>query len=148
MKFVAVVPDEVLAAAATETVVQVVAATNHQVKVMGWGVSFAGVGVTDEPLRAEFCTQTTAGTSSALTLQKWNASDGDTIDATALQDFSAEPAASTVLQAERVHPQAGYEIWFPDGKEPVIAAGTRMGIRVVTPTGVNPNISAFMVCEE
>ncbi len=148
MKFVAAVPTEDLAAGATETVVQVVAATNHQLKILAWGVSFAGTGVTDEPLRAELCDQSTAGTSASLTLVKWNSSDGDTIDATALQDFSAEPAASTVLHPERIHPQAGFEIWYPDSKEPVLGAGDRMGIRVITPSGVNPAVSAFIVCEE
>ncbi len=148
MQFVAAVPTEDLAAGATETVVQVVAAPNHQVKVLAWGVSFAGVGVTDEPLRAELLRQTSAGTSASLTLVKWMDSDGDTIDASALQDFSAEPSGPAVLHPERVHPQAGFEIWFPEGREPKIGAGDRMGIRVITPSGVNPAVSAFMVCEE
>lgn len=148
MKFAAVVADEALGAGATETLLQVVAAANHQAKVLGWGVSFAGTGVTDEPLRAELLRQTTAGTSSALTLVKWNDSDGDTIDASALQDFTAEPTAGDILVPERIHPQAGFEIWYPEGREPVIGAGDRMGIRVITPTGVNPNVSGFMVCEE
>ncbi len=148
MQFAAVVPDEALGAAATETILQVVAAANHQVTVLGWGVSFAGTGVTDEPLQAELLRQGSAGTSSVLTLVKWNDSDGDTIDASALQDFSAEPSGPVTLHPERVHPQAGFEIWFPEGREPIIGAGDRMGIRVITPTGVNPNVSAFMLCKE
>lgn len=147
MKFMALVPDEVLGASVTETILQVVAAINHQVRLLAWGVSFAGTGVTDPPVRAELVRQTTAGTSAALTLVKWNNSDGDTIDATALQDFTAEPTLGDILMAERVHPQAGYELWFPVDAIPIIGAGDRLGVRVITGTAA-PNVSAFMLCEE
>ena len=148
MIFAAVLDDEAIAASATETLIQVVAATNHQVSVLGWGVSFAGTGVTDSPVRVELIRQTSAGTSSSLTLVKWHDSDGDTIDATALQNFSAEPTSGDVISATRVHPQAGYEIWYPEGLQPVIGAGDRLGLRVITPSGVNPNVSAQMICRE
>ena len=148
MQFAAVITDEAVTAANTETLVQVIAATNHPVKLLAWSVSFAGVGVTDEPLRVEIVRQTTAGTSSALTLVKWNDSDGDTLDASGLQDFTAEPTLGDILNATRVHPQAGYEIWYPEGKELKIGAGDRMGLRIITPSGVNPNVSGFMVCQE
>lgn len=148
MRFVAIITPETLAAAATETLLQVVAATNHAVKVLAWGVSFQGGEPADDMIRCELLRQTTAGTSSSLTLVKWDDSAGDTLDASALQDFSGEPTAGDILAVEHAHSQAGFAIWYPDGKEPVIGAGDRMGIRVITPTGVNPNAVAQMVCEE
>jgi len=146
-KFSAVVTDEAFSAAATETVVQVVAGTNHAFKVLGWGIAFAGTGVTDEPIRIELLRQTTAGTSSALTIVDWQPT-ADTLDSSALDSFTVEPTAGDILSATRTHPQAGYEIWYPEGKEPESAAAGRIGIRIITPTGVNPNASAYMVCEE
>lgn len=148
MKFAAVKASEEVSAAATETILQVIAATNHQVKILGWGGSFAGTTVTAEPIELQLIRQTTAGTASALTLVKWSDSDGDTIDASALHDFTAEPTAGDILSSVLVHPQTGYEIWYPEGREPIIGAGDRIGIRVITPSGVSPDATAPMVCEE
>ncbi len=97
MKFALVKVSEELTASATETLVQVVAATNHQVKIKKWEVSFAGVTVTDEPIEVQLTRQSSAGTSSALTPVKWHDSDGDTIDATGRQDFTAEPTTGDIL---------------------------------------------------
>jgi len=145
---IARVKDEALAASATETIVQIVAATNHRVKVVAWGVYFAGTSVTAQPVQATLQKQTSAGTSSALTVEQWQAPDDDTFDTAALQDFTAEPTKSGWEHPTRVHPQAGYEIWFPEGKEPTIEAGGRAGVEVITPAGVNPNCTAFIVFEE
>lgn len=147
-KFSAVVADEAFSAAATETVIQLLAATNHAFKLLGWGISFAGTGVTDEPIRIEILRQTGAGTSSALTLVKWDDSVADTFDTSALDSFTGEPTAGDILHPARAHPQAGYDIWYPEGKEIIVGAGDRIGMRIITPTGVNPNASAYMVGEE
>ncbi len=148
MKFAAVKVSEEIAAGAPETLLQVVAATNHQIDILGWSVSFAGVTVTDEPIEVQLIRQSTAGTSSSLGLVKWEDSDSDTIDATALHDFTVEPTLGDLLTSVLVHPQGGYEIWYPAGAEPKIGGGDRMGIKVIAPAGVNPAATSQMVCRE
>jgi hypothetical protein len=146
--FSAVKAAEELTASNTETLIQVVAAANHGFIVCGWGVAFAGTGVNEEPIQIDLIRQTTAGTSASLTLVKWDDSIADSIDSSGLQDFTAEPTAGDVLASTESHPQAGYEIWYPEGKEPRVGAADRIGIRVLTPSGVNPSASVYMVCEE
>ena len=140
---VAIITEEALAAATVETLIQLVAGANHSIKILGWGVFFDGISATAEPVQVELLRQTTAGTSSALTLVKLNDSNGDTLDTTALQDFTAEPTASDILDMVEVHPQAGYEIKYPLGQEPICGAGDRIGIRATAPAIVNARAKIF-----
>lgn len=145
---VAQISEEALAAGATETLIQLVAAANHRVKILRWGVFFDGTTVTDEPIQVELLRQTTAGTASALTPVKADDSIADTLQTTAQQDFTVEPAAGDILDSIEVHPQQGYEIIYPLGQEFIIGGGDRIGLRVTTPAGVNPNARAKIVFEE
>lgn len=143
--FVSVEP---LTAANTETVVQVVAATLHPVKIVGWGISFQGAVVTDLPIIVTLQRQTTAGTSDVLTPEQWKPTRADSFDTTARDNFSAEPTKSGFEHPTRVHPQSGYDIWYPEGKEPEADADNRVGIEVITPAAVNPDCTAYIVFEE
>jgi hypothetical protein len=125
-----------LTAATTKTVVQLVAASNHKVKVLGWGVFFDGVSGTAEPVQVEILRQTTAGTMSALTPSKLG-TDSETLQTTAQHTASAEPTASDILDVAEVHPQSAYEIVYPMGQEIKIPGGGRLGIRCTAPAGVN-----------
>ncbi len=140
--------DVALAAAATETLLQLVAAANHRVKLIGWGVSFKGVTVTDEPIKVTLKRQTTAGTSSAGTVVKVDDSIAETLQTTSLITFTAEPTAGDELEVKNVHPQGWYEKFYPEGREVIVGGGDRIGIEVVTPTGVNPDAAAFFHFEE
>lgn len=143
----AVVPDEALAAASTETILQVVAPANHPIKVTGAQVSFKGTDNTAEPIRAEVLRQSTAGTASALGLVERSIT-GATIQTSAQQDFTAEPTPGNILEALNIHPQAGVVYDFPFDEPIWVAGGGRLGLRVITPSGVNPNVAAKMRLEE
>lgn len=135
-----------LSAATAKTVIQLVAATNHRVKVLRWGVFFDGTSVTAEPVQVRLLRQTTAGTMSALTPVKMDDSIADTLLTTAQHTATAEPTASDVLDVIECHPQQGYEIVYPLGMEPIIGGGDRLGIECTAPATVN--VRAKMHFEE
>ena len=126
-----------LTAATAKTVIQIVAAANHRVKILGWGVYFDGVSSTAEPVQVRLLRQTTAGTMSALTPIKWDDSIADTLLTTAQHTATAEPTAGDVLEVKEIHPQQGYEKLYPLGQEPIIGGGDRVGIECTAPAGVN-----------
>lgn len=126
-----------LSAATAKTVIQMVAATNHRVKVLGFGVFFDGVSVTAEPVQVRLLRQTTAGTMSALTPVKQDDSIADTLLTTFQHTATAEPTAGDVLDVLEVHPQQGYEIMYPLGQEVIVGGGDRIGIECTAPATVN-----------
>ena len=140
------IAEEALAAATAETVIQLVAPSNHRVKVLRWGVFFDGTSVTAEPVQIRLLRQTTAGTATALTLVKMDDSLAETLQTSAQHDFTAEPTPGDVLESFNVHPQQGIEIMYPLGQEPIIGGGDRMGLELTAPAAVN--CRAFMVFEE
>jgi len=125
--------DIALSAATAKTVIQVVAAANHGVKIASWSVFFEGVAPTNESVAVRLLRQTTSGTMTSLTLRKNDDSNGDTIDTTAQHTATAEPSAGDVLKQIRVHPQTGYEEQLPFGQEYVVGAGDRIGIECTAP---------------
>jgi len=134
---VASITEDALVAATIETLIQLVAAANHRVKVLGWGIFFDGVSTTAEPVEVVLARQTTAGTASALTLVKMDDSIADTLLTTAQQDFTVEPTTTDVLAVVEVHPQQGYQIMYALGQEPIIGGGDRLGLRATAPAAVN-----------
>ena len=143
---IAQITEEALAAATEETIIQLVAAANHRVKILSWGVFFDGVSGIAEPVQVELARQTTSGSAISLALVKMDDSIADTLLTTAQQDFSAEPAKGDVLQSINCHPQSGYEKIFPLGQEPIIGGGDRIGIICTAPAIVN--VRGMIVFEE
>jgi hypothetical protein len=135
-----------LAAATAKTVLQLVAAANHRVKVLGFGVYFDGVSTTAEPVQVRMLRQTTAGTMTALTPVKRDDSITDTLLTTAQHTATVEPTASDVLEVAEVHPQTFLEKWYPLGAEPIIGGGDRLGIECTAPATVN--VRAQLIFEE
>src|SRR5437899_13084189 len=102
-----------------QTLVQVVPGSNGTATVIAYRFSFNGVTTTDVPVLCEILRQTTAGTSSALTLVALKESNSKAAVATALQTFTAEPTAGNILYSDYVTPIGGpYGIQFPLGREP------------------------------
>ena len=129
--------EEALGAATTETVLQLVAAANHRVKLKEWGVFFDGVSVTAEPVLVEIVRQSSDGTSSALTPVKVDDSLPETLQTTARDKFSgAEPTSGDVLDAIQVHPQQGWKEVDSDYIY-IVGGGDRIAIRVTAPAAVN-----------
>ena len=127
-----------LTAATAKTVLQLVAAANHRVKLQAWGVYFDGTSSSAEPVQVELKRQTTAGTMSALTPTKADDSIADTLLTTAQHTATgAEPTAGDLLKRVEVHPQGGYEEQCPYGQEYIMGGGDRLGIVCTAPAGVN-----------
>jgi hypothetical protein len=136
------------AAAATKTIIQLVTAATAQLYVVEFGVSFDGATAT-APVRVDMLRQTTAGTSVAGTPVKWSPDDPTTPLTATLITFTAEPTASDVLSSWYIPANNGlFVIQYPLGREPKVAVSTRIGWRVVTPAGVNPNCTMYAVWEE
>lgn len=146
LQFQATTAEVGLTAATAKTVLQVVAPSNHRVKVLGWSVSFDGNNPSAEPVVVRLLRQTTAGTMTALTPTKTDNSLSESIQSTAQHTATAEPTAGDVLARREVHPQGSYEIWYPLGAEKWIGGGGRVGIECTAPAGVNA--VAELVCEE
>ena len=126
-----------LSAATAKTVLQLVAAANHRVKILGWGVYFDGTSSTAEPVLVRLLRQTTAGTMTSLTPVKADDSLAESLQTTAQHTASAEPTAGDVLKRINVHPQSGYEYSAPAFQEDVIGGGDRVGIECTAPATVN-----------
>lgn len=129
--------DIALTAATAKTVLQLVAASNHRTKVLGWGIAFDGVSTTAEPVTVELKKQTTAGTMTALTPTKRNPADDETLQTTAQHTATAEPTSTDQYDSTLVHPQQGVICWFPMGQELIIPGGARLGMVVMAPANVN-----------
>ena len=142
---VATTAEVALSGATAKTVLQLVAASNHCVKVKSWGVFFDGVSVTAEPVQVRLLRQTDAGTMSALTPVEKTIT-GVTLQTTAQHTATAEPTAGNVLATREVHPQGGYQEIFPTGDEIIIGSAGRLGIECTAPAGVN--VRAEMTFEE
>lgn len=135
-----------LTAATAKTVIQIVAAANHRVKVLSWGVYFDGTSATAEPVQVRLLRQTTAGTMTSLTPTKRDDSIADTLLTTAQHTATAEPTAGDLLEAKEIHPQSGYEKIYPLGGEVIVGGGDRVGIECTAPANVN--VRAEIVFEE
>jgi hypothetical protein len=143
---VATIAEQALAAATPETVLQLVAAANHRVTLLRWGVFFDGVSGSAEPVQVRLVRQTSEGSSSANTPAKMDDSIAETLLTTARDTFTVEASDGDVLDLAEVHPQSSYEVIFPLGQEPIIGGGDRLGIECTAPAIVN--VRAKMVFEE
>ena len=145
---------EVLATGSTLTIVQLVAGTNHPISILGWGVGFNSVAAADEPILCRLRIQTSAGTSGTGTIEQQDRQHNATFDTSALIDFTAEPTDGgdlvDVWPTKMVHPSSGYELWYPEGKEPTIATAERVGLQVISgvlATSLD-EVSGFIFFEE
>jgi hypothetical protein len=137
-----------LVAATAKTVLSVFAPTNQRVAVSGIHVSFDGVAGTGVPVQVEIARTTTAGTNTAVN-PRGNDPDviaGTAIQSTAGENYTVEPTYGDILKEINVHPQSGYEVHIPFGREIIVDGGGRLSIRCTAAAGVN--VAADMDCEE
>lgn len=123
------------AVAAAKTLLQVVAAANHPIKITRWGVFFDGTSATAEPVQVRLLRQSTAGTMSALTPVELT-NHGVTVQTSAQHTATAEPTSGNVLDIAEVHPQTGYEVNLL-GQEIIVPGGGRIGLEITAPAAVN-----------
>ena len=134
------------------SLMQLVAQTNIKIMVHHFIWAFDGVTATDTPVKCEVLNQTGAGTSSALTLNHYNDSDGETIQSTALQTFTGEPTPGTVKEAREVHMQGDPWEWgYPKNPNPIpVKGGNRLGFRITTGGTITGTVHSRVIalCEE
>lgn len=135
--FIASTPEVALVGATAKTVIEITAAANHRAILHDIGFFFDGVSVTNEPVVVELIRIGTTGTGSALTLQKRDPDYSETIQTSAKYNLTVEPTGITVLKRWNVHPQSGYEIIIPLGKEIPLPGGDLIGLRFTAPDAVN-----------
>lgn len=145
LRFIAQTGEVALSAATAKTVLQIVAASNHRVRIKRWGVFFDGVSTTAEPVQVRLLRQTSAGTMSSLTPTKLG-TESETLQTTAQHTATVEPSAGDTLDIAEVHPQTGYEVIFPAGEEIDVAGSGRVGIECTAPATVN--VRAKIIAEE
>lgn len=131
---------------AAKTLLQILAAANHRLRIKEVGVCFHGIVNTEAPVLVQLVRQSTAGTMSALTPVKEDSSLAETLTTTAQHTATAEPTNTDVLRSWAVHPQSGLVYQAVPGDEPIVPGAGRVGL-VVT-AGVSINVDAYIKFEE
>lgn len=126
-----------LAAATAKTVLQLNAPAQQRLKLQRVGIFFDGASTTAVPVLCRLLIATTAGTNTALTLNKLVSSDSETIQTTAGENASAEPTKTTLLDQWYIHPQMGIDLTYAFGQEKVIVGGSRVALEITAPAVVN-----------
>ena len=129
------------------TIVQLVAAANHAVRVTSIAVSFHGINNTHPPIDVYIARLTDAGTMSALTLVKADDSIADTLDTTALHTATVEPTTTDVLINVAVHPQTGVVYPVTPDTPIIIGAADRLGV-IVDDKGNETTVDVTVCFEE
>jgi hypothetical protein len=139
---------EITSGVAKKTVLQLVAAANHRVKVKEISVSFKGTSGSATPVLVQVLRQSDAGTGGdALTAKEFDESIDETIQTTALKDIDgSEPTGTDEIMGEEIHPQGGWTWQAPFGGEIPVGGGNRLGIAVTA--AESQTVKARMVFEE
>lgn len=140
VKFRANTGQVALSAATAKTVLQIVAAANHRVRIDKIVASFEGATAGIAAAQVRLLKQTTAGTMSALTLVKDNADDGETLQTTAQHTATAEPTAGDVIESQFVPSYHGQRIFVGPFW---INGGDRLGIEVTSAEAIDCIVSAY-----
>ena len=124
-------------AATAKTVLQIVAAANHRVKIPRITVTFEGAAASDAPAEVKIVKQTTAigGTPTGVTLYK-QGDFGETIQATAAKygGTPSEPTSTDVYDQDFVPVYQGGRIFLGPYWVP---GGGRLGVVVASPVNVD-----------
>lgn len=124
--------EQALAESTAETVLHLLAANNHRIKITGYSVTVAGTSPIDLTVRVLRQTSAgTAGTTSGL-IAKMDSDAAGTIQTAGSTAFSAEPTAGDVLQYKKLN--GGYEKYFPMGQEIIVPEDGRIGIECTSTT--------------
>jgi len=122
-----------------KTLFQVIAASNHKVRIDRISLTFNGTSNTAEPILCRLIRQTTSGTMTGVTGKKDPDDWSETIQTTFSKDASAEPTTGEVIDEVYAHPQVGY-IWpFPKGL--YIGGGDRLGVVVTAAASVSASVT-------
>lgn len=129
-----------------KTILQIAASANIALFATKVHVSFDGTVANAAKVLVEVVRSATGGTGTSLTSadapRNVNASESETPQYTAKQEFTAEPTGGKVIARRWVHPQADYTFNLPCK----VKAGETLGVRCTTTSAVNCHAS--IECEE
>jgi hypothetical protein len=127
-----------------KTVLQVATPSTTDILVLGWSVSFDGASGVAVPVICQLIDGDVAATVTAFTPEPYGNSQQPAslcVGGTAATGYNAsvEGTMASVrgLDAEHVHPQAGYGVWFPEGSRTRVAPSRFLRIRCQAPAAVN-----------
>lgn len=135
-----------------QTLVQLLAGSNHRIVIPRVDVSFEDNTPASTPFTLDWIIQTDAGSGgTAITPQKKDRGYSETIQATILEyqtGSPTEPAAGAILAAITVHRQA--KVKWPTYWPIIIIGAERVGLRLIGHGGVGNTIpvSFTVYCEE
>lgn len=121
------------------TMLQVATPATRAISILGWGISFKGVVAADIP-GLVYLMDSDVGMSAATSLTPDTFGNpaapaslcvGGT-GATAVSDGAVTEGtitASRLLDAQEVHPQSGYSVWFPADSRPRVAISRFLRLR-------------------
>ena len=140
------VAGQALALGVAQTLVQVHAPASKRIRVVEWGISFDGVDPAEAPVLLDLMRQASQGTSSTFVPIRWDEAEPAAIGE-GRTAFTAEPTTGSVLQSYQVTPNSGLLVMqYMPGREPVVAADGRFGLRALAAAAVNA--TAYVVFEE
>lgn len=128
---------------------QVIAPANHRLLVWEVFVSGKSISSTDVPIQVEILKQTDAGTAGdAVTAVKWDDTYDETLQASGLETWDAEPTAGDILVNALFHPQSHFHFKANCKDEAIpVPGGDRLGVRVDT-VGQNTTLYGYIKFEE
>lgn len=137
-------PVEVATGAAQKTLLQVAIPASLDIQVCGWGISFDGASSSAVPGVVDLVGVNVAAAVTALAPEEWGAADGPAslcVGGAAATGYNATTEGtitdSRILDAQNVHPQAGYGVWFPERERPIVKAGRFLRVRSLFAATVN-----------
>lgn len=138
-----------------KTLLQVGVPANQPINILGWGVSFRGVAAADPPGEVYLLGSDVAATVTALTPDLWRL-PGEAASkcpgGTALTGHTATAegtiTASTLYDAQQIHPQSGYSCWFPPGREPRVYSSSARFLRIRSNFTVTVDAVPWIVWDE
>ena len=119
---------------APRTIVQLLSASDHGLRVTGFSVTFQGVSNVAAPALVELLRQDDAGSMTSLVLKKFDDSLADSFDVSGLRQATTEPASGEVLWRGYAHQQGGVIVQFNKAQSKMVPAGGRIGIAVTATT--------------
>lgn len=127
-----------------KTLLQVATPSNTHITVYAWGISFEGTASTGTPIQTVLTDVNVAATVSTLTPDKWESTDAQAslcVGGTSATGSNASAegtiTGARLLDAQLVHPQSGYSVWFPERSRPVVQASRFLRIRVTAAASVD-----------
>lgn len=133
-----------LAAGTAKTVLQVATPSTTDILVLAWSVSFDGASGTGIPVICQLIDGDVASTVTTLTPDPYGNTQQPAslcVGGTSATGYNASVegtmTAVCALDAQHVHPQAGYGVWFPEGARRRVGPSRFLRIRCQAPAIVN-----------